>query len=204
MISLNKINHDKWVEIYNSILFLIWYRELLKDQSNHSGGISKANAAFNKFCVEHKYITDNQFLERGTNNIFIGYMILVRIKEIFDKSEVDVCSIYSKSLSLNCHNIDWGSFQIFCDRYSITDLCFPDRHNDRDHISLRRFIKHTRHSIAHFSYDLEGNDFTFESKTYDGTLNLKYKIPAAQYINFITEFGVVMNHVIRDLCYLEE
>lgn len=203
-VASKKIPHDKWIEVYNSILLLIWIRDLLKDQSSPEGPIANANLSFNDFCKRMGYPTGNQYIERGANIFTFGYLIIVRIKEIFDKSGVCVEDIYEKCLRPQNLSFQWGSFEGFTQRYGIVVKEFPSQRKLDDAKSVMKFITHLRHGISHFNYRIHGDEF--ELKSYDRSgkrVELHFLISGHQFLNFVAEYGVVVNNVVRDLNYLE-
>lgn len=195
------ISGNKWIEVYNSIVLLSFISDEYKN--NKANSIDLINNRLNIFCEKYNVPRNNPiYFERGANMLSFCYLIIVRIIEIINKSFKNDSKTRSQFFqyiveTASQHGIK--SFVYFSQFFDIQFNTFAyDDNKFKDEEKLYQLFRHMRHSVSHFSYEIDQQD-KVHFKSVDPkkhSVELDMEIPMHQLINLTIQFGVWVNNTI--------
>ena len=155
------ISGNKWIEVYNSIVLLSFFSD--EYTNNKANSIDIINSKLNSYCEKYNVPRNNPiYFERGANMLSFCYLIIVRIIEIINKSFKNNSKTRNEFFqyvveTANQHG--FGSFVHFSKKYDIQFNTFAYVGNNfRDEQKLYQLFRHIRHSVSHFSYEIDQKD----------------------------------------------
>jgi hypothetical protein len=197
------VPRDKWVEIYNSVVLLLFFSDEYK---NKPASIQKINQRYNTFCSDYNIIGKDFHFEGGANILSFCYLIIVRIIEIIDKaskSDGNAKKQFFKWTLETAKQDGITSFDDIVRKYNI-DLQIFSYDMKPDEEKFYQLFRHLRHSVSHFSYEIDSlNNANFKSmdpKTKQ--MNLDMSMPMYQVINLTVQFGCWVNNTLHRKCLL--
>lgn len=192
------IPHDKWINVYNSIILLLFF---CNEYKNHPESNDAINERLNSFCTENKIIWNNFRFEGGENSLSFCYLIIVRIIEIVNiavGSDGGARKQFFKDILATAKQSGFISFDDITTKY-----CFDIRtfaYNKKpDEEKLYQLFRHIRHSISHYSYEIDSSDkVSFKSiDPKSKTTELDMTVPMFQVLNLTAEFGKWVNNTLH-------
>lgn len=193
------IPRERWIEIYNSVVLLMYF---CYEYKNNQSSIKAINARFNAFCRDNCIVGSTFQFEGGANVTSVCYLIIVRIIELVNKSagtdELAKCQFYEWVFETSKLS-GVMSFIDLTKKYDIQIKTFSNANDISDGRRLHQLVRHIRHAVSHFSYQIRHDDrMRFESidpKT--RKVKLDMTMPIFQLFNFTSDFGQWVNNTIH-------
>jgi len=197
------IPKEKWIEVYNSIIVLLYFRDEYNKNEN-TRSINAVNERLNDFCRANEIVGENFRFEGGANALSFCYLIIVRIHELVDKAAESDGNAKHALFRLALEQSKCKSFDDLKNKYKMTINTFPNN-KQTDDAKLYRLFKHLRHSVSHFNYEIIVADHSIHFKSVDPknkNVELDMSMPMAQLINLTADFGTWVNNTLHKECLL--
>jgi hypothetical protein len=197
------IPRNQWIEVYNSIILLWFFTE--EYEKNKEKTIDLVNIRLNDFCLAKAIpMNDRIPFEGGSNMISFCYLIIVRIIEIINKATKNNEENKKKLIESIFETANSHEIQIFDDivrKYELKIKTFS--HAGSKHSDATKFyqlMRHIRHSVSHFSYEINSDSKVHLLSKEPGAQSVKLdmEIPMYQLINITIHFGVIVNNSLHN------
>ena len=199
------ISKNKWIEVYNSVILLLFFSYEYKN--NHTS-IQEINIRYDTFCSENKIIGNNLHFEGGANMLSFCYLIIVRIIEIVTKAtgnNGDARLHFFEWVTETAKKDGFMSFDDITNRYDIDIQAFTYSDEKSDGKKLYQLFRHLRHSVSHFSYEIDLSNDKVSFKSVDPrtkNVELDMSMPMYQVLNLTAQFGRWVNNTLHQKCLL--
>jgi hypothetical protein len=195
------ISQNKWTEVYNSIVLLLYFSYEYK---NNPSSIQEINDRYNAFCVQNKIVGVNFHFEGGATMLSFCYLIIVRIIEIVNKaagSDGHAKLQFFEWVFETAKRDGIMSFDDVTAKYNIHIHAFSCKNERSDGDKLYQMFRHLRHSVSHYSYeiDLSGNNAKIKSiNPQTKNVELDMSVPMFQLLNLTSQFGRWVNNTLHE------